>query len=110
MTSTTRSNKIEYIIENGKYIKNKAIQIEILNAAMRFVEDHCSDASNYVCESIGSPSGLNFFLDNYDDETIRQIYNIMFNYMKKLNTRRDVSQPNSELKPIPKMVFDFGEG
>lgn len=101
---TTRSQQIEYIIENSKYIKNKTIQVQILDAAMRYVEDYCGDdASHHICESKGNPTGLNFFLDNYNDSTIQQIYNIIFNYIKKLNA------PYSEIKPIPKMNFNFGE-
>ena len=84
-------------------MKNKNIQIEILNTAMRYVEDYCNgDASNHIHDSMGSPSGLNFFLENFNDSTIQQIYKIIYNRMQLLNSPYITKQ-------IPKINFNFGQ-
>lgn len=100
---TEKQAQIEYITDYGQYIRNKSVQIQILNAAMRYVEDYCKgDKSNHIHESRGSPSGLNFFLDNFDDLTVQQIYNIIYNRMQLLNS------PYVE-KQTPTINFNFGE-
>lgn len=82
-------------------MRDKNVQIQILNAAMRYVEDYCGDdTSNHICESKGNPTGLNFFLDNFDDATIQQIYNIVFRKMELLNSRY-------EPRVLPIINFNF---
>jgi hypothetical protein len=100
---TTRAQQIEYITDYSQYIRNKSVQIQILNAAMRYIEDYCNgDKSNHIHESRGSPIGLNFFLNNFDDLTIQQIYDIVYNRMQLLNSPRIEKQ-------TPSMNFNFGD-
>jgi len=90
-------------MEYSKYIKDKNIQIQILDTAMRYVEDYCEgDKTKHIKEGMGSPSGLNFFLDNFDDSTIQQIYNIVFRKMEILNSRY-------ETRVLPSINFNFGQ-
>jgi hypothetical protein len=96
-----RNEMIDYIMEYGKYMKDKNIQIQILNTAMRYVEDYCDgDKTNHIKAGMGSPSGLNFFLENFDDSTIQQIYNIIFRKMEILNSKY-------EPKVLPTINFNF---
>jgi len=101
MTTITRANQIDYIMEYSKYMKDKNVQIQILNACRRYVEDYCGgDKTNHIREGMGSPSGLNFFLENFDDSTIQQIYNIVFHKMELLNSRY-------EPRVLPIINFNF---
>ena len=100
-TAPTRVSQIDYIMEYSKYIKDKNIQIQILDTAMRYVEDYCGgDKTKHIKEGMGSPNGLNFFLDNFDDSTIQQIYNIVFRKMEILNSRY-------EARVLPTINFNF---
>jgi hypothetical protein len=88
-----RPLNIKYILEFSRYM-NKERQIEILNMVMLHVEQ------NPLAAPIpgGGSQGLNIYLDELDDLTIQNIYNIIFRQMEILNSKYIIKEDPIQLK------------
>ena len=80
---TTTARQIKYIVEYGQYM-NKEYKIKLLNLVMNYIIDEEKDRNIIIQES---KAGLYIKLDELDDDIILNLYNVVYNRIKVLNTK-----------------------